>query len=350
MNTPQANVYVQYSNGSSFGAPVIVATDSSTIVSACDPDTCSSNAQALINAVGDVNGDGRSDILFADGTVALGNGSGFGPKTAWGGDTSLRSTWWNDYWVPRPAFHALADVNGDGRADLIYTLTASLNTPQIYVYVQYSDGTKFLPPIILARDASTLVASCDPDNCTRDAQALINAAGDINGDGKKDLLFANGAMTNVPTPTTPATVSGRFFYYLNGILVNPNGQCNFPNSSGLFQFIAMPPANSGLPILVGVWRDGNGPFSCGTYSISGLTPNTPYTITVTHAFVSTTPCPSHSASMVSIRPIPGDDVSQDLSYSDSCISSTPPPPPIGGGGPPIPPFDPGCIICITIPF
>ena len=215
---PFTNVYVQYSNGTSFGAPVVVATDSSTRVLLNCTSSCHYALQALINAVGDVNGDGHPDILFADGTIALGNGSGFGPKTAWGGDASLSG----GTWAARPAFHALADVNGDGFADLVYTIPAIFGTtgPFTNVYVQYSNGTAFDAPVIVAEDASTQVLlNCVESGCHYAAQALINAVGDVNGDHHADILYANGSLSSVPIAFTVIPT-----YFIGSVIYVPPGQ------------------------------------------------------------------------------------------------------------------------------
>jgi hypothetical protein len=189
-NVPSTNVYIQYSNGTSFAAPVVVATDSSTSVLISCGSFCHYDAQALIYAVGDVNGDGHPDILFGDGTIALGNGSGFGPKTAWG--AGLTTGTWGGV-----AFHALADINGDGFADLIYTIAATqVNVPSMNVYVQYSSGTGFVAPVVVDTDSSTRVQiNCTEFTCHYDAQALVVAVGDINGDKQADILYANGSAT-----------------------------------------------------------------------------------------------------------------------------------------------------------
>ena len=82
----------------------------------------------------DVNGDGRDDIvsfgrgLEADVWVSLSNGSGFGPVNVW-----------HSYFGAGEEFPMLGDVNGDGRDDLItFTRDASAD-----VYVALSTGTSF---------------------------------------------------------------------------------------------------------------------------------------------------------------------------------------------------------------
>src|SRR5690348_6526929 len=81
-----------------------------------------------------------------------------------GADTSLNGTNWYRPTAnggPGPSqqtllhFHALADVNGDSFADLIYTIEASTN-----VYVQYSNGSSFGPPVVVASDASNTIQLC----------------------------------------------------------------------------------------------------------------------------------------------------------------------------------------------
>ncbi|MFY0525298.1 M28 family peptidase [Archangium gephyra] len=82
----------------------------------------------------DVNNDGRADLIGrADGVgqieVALSTGSGFLPSTPW--------TAWN-----KDASYTLADVNGDGRADLIGRLPGSSE-----IHVALSTGSGFVPSV-----------------------------------------------------------------------------------------------------------------------------------------------------------------------------------------------------------
>jgi hypothetical protein len=86
---------------------------------------------------GDANGDGKKDLVLFARTrgkvyVALSTGSGFGPPTLWH-DFFAVST----YERPR-----VADVNGDGRADIV---TFASDSPTAFgdVYVALSTGTQF---------------------------------------------------------------------------------------------------------------------------------------------------------------------------------------------------------------
>ncbi len=85
---------------------------------------------------GDFNGDGRDDIVafthgdLADVYVALSTGNGFGPSQKW-----------HDWFAPGAEVAAVGDVNGDGRDDIITFTQAGQESP---VYVALSDGTRFV--------------------------------------------------------------------------------------------------------------------------------------------------------------------------------------------------------------
>ncbi|MCY1004687.1 trypsin-like serine protease [Nannocystis pusilla] len=168
-----------------------------------------------IGRVADVNGDGRDDaVLFsADGTgdvhVMLSTGSGFGAKTKW-----------HEYFAPEGETPMLADVNADGRADLI-TFTQSMNGAQAVVAL--SNGSSFgaasvwnnwfapageVPAVgYFNSDARADIATFDrnynvyvgtSNGANNFASALWTSSfgdwndtlttGDVNGDGRDDLI------------------------------------------------------------------------------------------------------------------------------------------------------------------
>jgi hypothetical protein len=121
-------------------------------------------------AVADVNGDGKLDLLVTNGGssvgVLLGNGDGTFQTAVTYGSGGI-----NPYSV------AVADVNGDGKPDLVVGNEGNYNCSggAVGVLMGNGDGT--------FQTALTY--------CSGGISAQSVAVADVNGDGKPDLLVAN---------------------------------------------------------------------------------------------------------------------------------------------------------------
>jgi beta-fructofuranosidase len=160
-----SDVYVALSTGTSFGA------------SAKWHDWFAIDGE--VPAIGDVNGDGRDDIITftrnadADVYVALSTGSGFGASAKW-----------HDFFGTAGESPGVADVNGDGRDDIVTFTHGSLAD----VYVALSTGSGFAAS---AKWHDSFAAGlADP------------RLGDVNGDGKADIIqFSREGVVHVGLST-----------------------------------------------------------------------------------------------------------------------------------------------------
>jgi Big-like domain-containing protein/VCBS repeat protein/FG-GAP repeat protein len=261
---------------------------------------------AVSVAVADVNGDGKPDLLVANfyGSVGvmLGNGDGtFQPPVIYTG---------NPFWDDVNAV-AVADVNGDGKPDLLVAVgsTPEFRNGSVFVLLNNGDGTFGAPMGYLSGGYAWSIAVADvngdgkPDlvvgNILDSVAAVLlgngdgtfqpaltyNSGGqyansvavaDVNGDGKPDLVVAAEGTTIGPSPNGALSVllgngDGTFLapliYNSTGFLpmalvladVNGDGRADILSTTGVLS----PPPSS-----VGVWLNNTGPHTPATTTLS----------------------------------------------------------------------------------
>lgn len=166
--TAQPTILVARSNGAGFAS-----------VQEWSKNPCPQAGGCPLFELGDVNGDGKADLIafawgekeapgWANVWVSLSNGNGFDAPSLW-----------NNGFCIREQTCRVADVNGDGKADLVaFTPITGL------VYVSLSDGLRFGPNAIWQNFFCILGERC--------------LVADVNGDKKADLIaFKPNAKTPV---------------------------------------------------------------------------------------------------------------------------------------------------------
>ncbi len=128
--------------------------------------------------VSDVNGDGRPDLVTANEYPSGGSGNGAVGVLLGNGDGTFQPAVSYDSGGTYAYYVAVADLNGDGKPDLV---VANLLSPNLGVLLGNGDGT--------------FQAAVSYGSGGGGANSVVVA--DVNGDGKPDLVVAGGVNLGV---------------------------------------------------------------------------------------------------------------------------------------------------------
>lgn len=143
------------------------------------------NTSQHVRTLADVDGDGRSDIVgfgAAGVTVARARGTGFEPPMLWVADFGT-----NQGWQPSQHVRVMADVTGDGRDDVVGFGGSS-------VVVSVSLGDHFAAPQIWSSDFAV-----DDGWSVTQHPRLVQ---DIDGDGDADIVGFGASSVVLARSTT----------------------------------------------------------------------------------------------------------------------------------------------------
>ena len=149
--------------------------------------------QADSIAVADVNGDGRPDLIVMN-ECASGASSGDCPNTAGlvgvllgNGDGTFQTVATYDSGVLLGRFVAVADVNGDGKPDLLTAGCSTIGTTGFNCLVDnIANGAV---GVLLGNGDGTFQTAVAYNSGAQEPYSV--AVADVNGDGKPDLVVAN---------------------------------------------------------------------------------------------------------------------------------------------------------------
>ncbi|MGY3091205.1 hypothetical protein ACVWYF_004271 [Hymenobacter sp. UYAg731] len=206
-------------------------------------------------ALGDVNGDGRLDIVTANqqtGTVGIMLNSATAPGTFGAASTYLTGT-------SNTNIVALGDVNGDGRLDIAATNTGA-GTVSVFLNSASPAGS-FSPATTYA---SGLTA---PIGIT---------IGDVNADGRPDLVMGSNMGTGVGVLLASATTLGTFtpaLTYASGSTGTVSVALGDVNGDGRTDLVTANSSGATVSVLLGTAGTGSLFATPVTYSSGGIEPN-----------------------------------------------------------------------------
>ncbi len=273
---------------------------------ASSPAAASSSPSAIV--AGDFNGDGKADLAVSDVysdtiSILLGNGDGtFAPAT------SVHSG-------SNGAAIVAADFNGDGKLDLAVGVAGVSGSPDSVTILRGNGDGTFSSPQTTQGTSSTAITAIATGDFNSDGipdVAVANsssgtftiflgsaggtftafsqsppasiypsfeiAAGDMNGDGRTDLVLGNGSITTVSVfvtePTETATATASIALPASGqhlVDASYSGDSNYnASTSGTLSLWGVPPATTTALTVT----------SAGS-PVTSVTPGTAVTLTAT---------------------------------------------------------------------
>ncbi len=156
-----------------------------------------------VAAAGDINGDGRGDLIIGAGQidsdpgrsyVVFGRSTGFAASinlASLNGSTGFRLDGVAEYDYSSRSVAAAGDVNGDGLGDLIIGANGADPNGERSgsSYVVFGRSTGFGPSIELSSLNGSTGFRLDGVAAGDDSGVCVASAGDINGDGRGDLII-----------------------------------------------------------------------------------------------------------------------------------------------------------------
>ena len=208
--------------------------------------TADTNMSVQTVSVGDLNGDGKPDLVVADfgcssctaalsGNIAvlMGNGDG----------TFQSAVTYNA--GNKPQSIAIADFNGDGFADLAVT---NFIPWTVSILLNHGDGTFGATSAFGAGNGTSFIT-----------------VGDLNGDGKPDLVTANGGSSNISVLLNTCSCSGSSCVSISSAVHGASFAAGF--SSGQWVTIKGNSLASGQPTVL-TFVDGSYPTSSNGVSVT----------------------------------------------------------------------------------